>query len=56
MRRRWLNQRGVTSGRFCEDRYQVRSLVLTSQLPVTRWHEQIGDPTVANGILDSAGS
>ena len=34
------------------DRYQVRSLVLTSQLPVTRWHEQIGDPTVADGILD----
>jgi hypothetical protein len=21
-------------------------------LPVTRWHEQIGDPTVADGILD----
>ena len=29
-----------------------RSLILTSQLPVTRWHEQIGDPTVADGILD----
>jgi hypothetical protein len=28
---------------ICEDRYQVRSLILTSQLPVTRWHEQIGD-------------
>jgi DNA replication protein DnaC len=37
---------------ICEDRYQVRSLILTSQLPVTRWHEQIGDPTVADGILD----
>jgi DNA replication protein DnaC len=24
---------------------------LTSQLPVSRWHEQIGDPTVADGIL-----
>ena len=35
-----------------EDRYQTRSLVLTSQLPVTRWHEQIGDPTLADGILD----
>jgi DNA replication protein DnaC len=30
----------------------VRSLILTSQLPVTRWHEQIGDSTVADGILD----
>lgn len=37
---------------ICEDRYQARSLVLTSQLPVARWHEQIGDPTVADGILD----
>jgi len=37
---------------ICEDRYQVRSLIFTSQLPVTRWHEQIGDPTVADGILD----
>jgi DNA replication protein DnaC len=37
---------------ICEGRYQVRSLILTSQLPVTRWHEQIGDPTVADGILD----
>jgi DNA replication protein DnaC len=37
---------------ICEDRYQVRSLILTSQLPVPRWHEQIGDPTVADGILD----
>jgi len=37
---------------ICEDRYQTRSTVLTSQLPVARWHEQIGDPTAADGILD----
>lgn len=37
---------------ICEDRYQCRSLLLTSQLPVARWHEQIGDPTIADGILD----
>jgi DNA replication protein DnaC len=37
---------------ICEDRYQTRSTILTSQLPVARWHEQIGDPTVADGILD----
>src|SRR5258707_13533568 len=33
-------------------RVQVRSLILTSQLPIPRWHEQIGVPTVADGILD----
>jgi len=25
---------------ICEDRYQTRSTVLTSQLPVSRWHER----------------
>jgi len=41
---------------ICEDRYQVRSTILTSQLPVAHWHEQIGDPTLADGILESFGS
>jgi DNA replication protein DnaC len=35
-----------------EDHYQVRSTILTSQLPVSPWQEQIGDPTLADGILD----
>lgn len=30
----------------------MRSTILTSQLPVSQWHEQIGDPTLADGILD----
>ena len=37
---------------ICEDRYQLRSTILTSQIPVKRWHEQIGDPTLADSILD----
>src|SRR5215470_9192602 len=37
---------------ICEDRYQARSLILTSQMPVAKWHEQIGDATIAEGILD----
>jgi DNA replication protein DnaC len=37
---------------ICEERFQLRSTILTSQLPVSRWHEQIGDPTLADGILD----
>jgi len=37
---------------IAEDRYQARSLILTSQLPVSRWHEQIGEPTLADAILD----
>src|SRR5215469_2583712 len=37
---------------ICGDRYQVHSTILTSQMPVSRWHEQIDDPTLADGILD----
>jgi DNA replication protein DnaC len=37
---------------ICDDRYQTRSTILTSQLPVTSWHTQIGDPTAADSILD----
>jgi DNA replication protein DnaC len=35
-----------------EDRYGKRSTIVTSQLPVTAWHEAIGDPTLADAILD----
>jgi len=35
-----------------EDRYGVRSTLVTSQLPLEHWHEQIGDPTLADAIMD----
>ena len=35
-----------------EDRYDMRSIVITSQLPVAQWYEVIGDPTLADAILD----
>jgi DNA replication protein DnaC len=37
---------------ICENRYQVRSTILASQLPVSRLHDQIGDPTLADAILE----
>ena len=37
---------------ICDERYLTRSTLLTSQLPVAKWHGQIGDPTVADSILD----
>jgi len=37
---------------ICDERYPTRSTLLTSQLPVVKWHAQIGDPTVADSILD----
>lgn len=35
-----------------DDRVGSRSLIMTSQLPIEHWHEYIGDPTLADAILD----
>lgn len=35
-----------------DDRQGGRSLLLTSQLPTNRWHDTLGDPTLADAILD----
>jgi DNA replication protein DnaC len=35
-----------------EDRYDRRSTLIAAQLPVEHWHEAIGDPTLADAILD----
>jgi len=35
-----------------DERYQTRSTIITSQLPVAHWHDALGDPTLADAILD----
>ena len=35
-----------------DDRHPGRSTLVTSQLPVEAWHEHIGEPTLADAILD----
>ena len=35
-----------------EDRHGVRSTLAASQLPIDQWHDLIGDPTLADAILD----
>jgi DNA replication protein DnaC len=35
-----------------EDRHGIRSTVITSQYPAAKWHELIGEPTLADAILD----
>jgi DNA replication protein DnaC len=35
-----------------EDRHQLRSTILTSQLPLADWHAYLGDPTLADAICD----
>lgn len=35
-----------------EDRHGIRSTIVTSQLPVSSWHDVIGDPTISDAICD----
>ena len=35
-----------------DDRYQAASTMMVSQLPVDQWYAVIGDPTLADAILD----
>jgi DNA replication protein DnaC len=35
-----------------EDRYEKRSTIVTSQVPVEHWYDMIGNPTIADAVLD----
>jgi DNA replication protein DnaC len=35
-----------------EDRYRNAAILITSQLPLTKWHDIIGEPTFADATLD----
>jgi DNA replication protein DnaC len=46
------NQQGADLLEVIEDRTQRRSTIVTSQLAVKHWHEMLGDPTLADAIMD----
>jgi len=35
-----------------EERFDRGSIIITTQVPIDRWHEVIGDPTIADAIVD----
>jgi DNA replication protein DnaC len=35
-----------------EDRHGISSTIVSSQIPVDKWHDTIGDPTIADAVLD----
>lgn len=35
-----------------DDRYKKRATIVTSQLPIARWHEYLQDPTFGDAIMD----
>ena len=46
------NQERTDMLEILEDRHGMRSTIVTSQLPIEHWHEAIGNPTLADAILD----
>ena len=48
-----LDQESILSlMEIIEDRHSIKSTIITSQLPVNKWHELLGEQTVADAILD----
>jgi DNA replication protein DnaC len=35
-----------------EDRHGITSTIVSSQIPMEKWHDAIGDPTIADAVLD----
>ena len=35
-----------------EDRHGISSTIISSQIPMDKWHDTIGDPTIADAVLD----
>jgi len=46
------NQTRIALLQLLEDRYGKRSTIITSQLPVNKWHQYINEPTLADAIMD----
>jgi DNA replication protein DnaC len=46
------NNQRLTLLELLEDRHGKRSTIITSQLPVKNWYEVIGEPTIADAIMD----
>ena len=46
------NQQAADLLEVIEDRHQLRSTIVTSQLLISDWHDSLGEPTIADAILD----
>jgi len=46
------NQTRMAFLEIIEDRYDIKSTIISSQLPVNKWYDVIGESTIADAILD----
>jgi len=42
----------LTLLQMLEDRYARKSVIITSQLPISKWYDYFNDPTLADAIMD----
>jgi len=42
----------ITFLEILEDRHGLKSIIMTSQLPINKWHDVIADDTIADAICD----
>lgn len=42
----------LTLLQILEDRFDKKAMVITSQLPVSKWYDYLNDPTLADAIMD----
>ena len=46
------NQKRMAFLEIIEDRFDIKSTIISSQLPVSKWYDVIGEGTIADAILD----
>jgi len=46
------DERRVDLLEIFDDRYKINSTIITTQLPIEHWHDFIGEPTIADAIVD----
>ena len=46
------NQKRMAFLEIIEDRFDIKSTIISSQLPVSKWYDVIGESTIADAILD----
>ena len=46
------NQKRMAFLEIIEDRFDIKSTIISSQLPLNKWYDVIGEGTIADAILD----
>lgn len=48
----WMDKTRLAMLQILEERYERMSVIIASQLSIAKWYDYIGDPTLADAIMD----